>query len=221
MNISLAIYSPLLFFLYISSLNCFAEQDKTIIWEKINEKSNISVFSTEAPGSDILKIKTQTIIIANISDIQSILNNVKHRKNWVPYLKESSIIEDVSSTENIEYSLFSAPWPASDRELVYKITHISNNEGSSVYEMRSTQHIQKPENDSRIRSDLMESTYILTALSDNKTQVELIYHADPKGWLPNWIINIIQRILPYFILKNLRTQVELYKTPTSHTLPVQ
>jgi len=184
-------------------------QNPIIEWEEINDQENVKVYSTEVPGSDILKIKTRTIIKSSISNIQSILDNVAHRKNWIPFLQESSIIEIKSNTEKIEYSLFSAPWPATDRDFVYKLTLISSNASNITYTMTSTQHSDKPVSDDLIRADLMESTYILTALSPELTRVELIFHADPKGWLPDWIINIIQRILPYLILRNLRQQASL------------
>jgi START domain len=184
-------------------------KNNTVKWKEINDKENIKVYSTEVSGSDILKIKTQTIIHAPILVIQSILDNVKHRKNWIPYLQKSSIIEVISDTEKVEYSLFSAPWPASDRDFVYKLTQISSNKLNITYNMSSVQYPHKPISTQMIRADLMESTYILTALSPETTQVELIFHADPKGWLPNWIVNIIQRVLPYLILRNLREQATI------------
>jgi len=191
----------------------YAETNNTTInWKKINDKENVSVYSSEVHGSNILKIKAQTILETSLSHVQSILDNVEHRSSWIPYLQKCMIIEKISNTENIEYSLFSAPWPASDRDFVYKITQILNTESKAIYYMTSIQHPSKPEHNTRVRADLMESTYILTALSANKTQVELIFHADPKGWLPNWIINIIQRILPYLILRNLHDEA----TKTGH-----
>ena len=175
-------------------------------WKKINHKENISVHSTEVYGSDILKIKAAVIVNASLKHIQSILDNAEQRSRWIPYLKKCMIIENISNTKNVEYSLFSAPWPASDRDFVYEIIQTLKTESKSIYHMTSIKHPEKPEHNGRIRADLMESTYILTALSANRTQVELIYHADPKGWLPNWVINIIQRILPYLILRNLNNQ---------------
>ena len=169
----------------VFSLNCSAGKSSDIPWKKINEKDHIRVYSIEVPGSNILKIKAETIINTNIYRIQSILDNVEHRKNWIPYLKESRIIEKISDHKNIEFSLFTAPWPASDREFVYEITMIFKNNSSAIYQMKSIYHPDKPENKSIIRADLMESSYKLTALSENITRVELIYHADPKGWLPN------------------------------------
>jgi len=185
----------------------YAETNNTTInWKKINDKENVSVYSTEVHGSNILKIKAQTILETSLSHVQSILDNVEHRSSWIPYLQKCMIIEKSSTTENVEYSLFSAPWPASDRDFVYKITQILNTESKAIYYMTSIQHPRNPEHNTIVRAELMESTYILTALSANKTQVELIFHADPKGWLPNWIINIIQRILPYLILRNLHDE---------------
>ena len=206
MNISAIRFLSLIAGLLVFGFSYAEEQKTTITWKKINDKENVSVYSTEVHGSDILKIKAQTIIDASISHVQAILNNVEHRSSWIPYLQKCIIIEKLSDTENVEYSLFSAPWPASDRDFVYKITQVLNSESTAIYHMTSTQHAHKPEHNNRIRADLMESTYTLTALSTNKTQVELIYHADPKGWLPNWIINIIQRILPYLILRNLHDE---------------
>jgi len=191
----------------------YAETNNTTInWKKINDKENVSVYSTEVHGSNILKIKAQTILETSLSHVQSILDNVEHRSSWIPYLQKCMIVEKSSNTENVEYSLFSAPWPASDRDFVYKITQTLSTESKAIYYMTSIQHPRKPEHNTIVRAELMESTYILTALSANKTQVELIFHADPKGWLPNWIINIIQRILPYMILRNLHDEA----TKTGH-----
>lgn len=204
--------------LFYFSITNLKASNNTDHWTKINDKDGVQVFSTPVKDSDILKIKTQVNIEASISEIQSILDNVKHRKNWIPYLVKSDIIENISDSERIEYSLFSAPWPASDRDFVYQLKQSLNNESKIVYQMSSTEHPAKPDNDDLIRANLIESTYILTAIADQRTQVELIYLADPRGWLPDWIINIIQRILPYKILRNLRLQAERINIKSSSNI---
>ena len=178
-------------------------------WLEINNQENIKVFSTHVDGSNILKIKAVTVVDASFKEIQAILDDVGKRHIWIPYLQSSRIIEKISDTENIEYSYFSAPWPASNRDFVYSIKRTEFNASSLIYQMTSTQHPSKSENEDLIRAELMTSTYILSRISEQKTQVELIYHADPKGWLPNWIINIIQKILPFKILRNLKHRLDL------------
>lgn len=172
-------------------------------WNKVKEKNGISVYTIKVENSDILKVKTQTVIAAHINHIQAILDDIDHRPNWIPYLEQSLILNSISATETIEYSLFSAPWPASDRDFVYRKKLLHRDEGKIIFSMISESSELMPENNNLVRADLMESIYTLTSINENSTQVELIFYADPKGWLPDWIINIIQKILPYLILKNL------------------
>ena len=184
-------------------------------WQLVKNKQDITVYTKAVAGSDILKVKTQVIINAEINKIRKILDDAPHRKNWIPYLKSSSIAYSFSNTEKLEHSHFSAPWPASDRDFVYRIQLIHQDESKLIYYMKSEDNPLLPVQDDMIRADLIESSYTLTALNKQQTQVELVFHADPKGWLPVWIINIIQKTLPYMILRNLREQA-LEKYPSQN-----
>ena len=175
-------------------------------WQLVKNKQDITVYTKAVAGSDILKVKTQIIINAEIKQIRAILDDAAHRKNWIPYLKTSTVAYAFSNTEKLEYSHFSAPWPASDRDFVYRLRLVHQDANKLIYHMKSEDSPLLPVHNDMIRADLIESSYTLTALTKQQTQVELIFHADPKGWLPIWIINIIQKTLPYLILRNLREQ---------------
>lgn len=173
-------------------------------WRLVKDDEAIQVYVIDVENTDIVKARSVVIVKASLERVKSVLNDISHRHEWVPFLKQSSIIEKYSENSRIEYSLFSAPWPASDRDFVYTLELKTNDAHKHIYEMQSVVTSAMPENSDRIRGEIYESRYILTAIEDELTRVELIYHADPKGWLPDWIINIIQKALPYKILKNLR-----------------
>ncbi len=197
----------LYFFLYFHTGIINADELTSIhSWEKIKDNDGVIVYIKETDKSRIIKVKTLVTINTSIKKVQKILDNVENRKNWIPFLDHSSILHTFSNTEKLEYSLFSAPWPASDRDFVYRISQLQNDDNKIIYSMRSETSDFMPVNEDRVRANLIESIYTLTALNSNQTNVELIFHADPKGWLPIWIINIIQKILPYMMLKNLRAQ---------------
>ena len=177
-------------------------------WEKVNESDGVTVYISETETTQIVKVKTQVLIEASLADIQKILDDVNGRVNWVPFLNESRILQKLSPTEKMEYSIFYGPWPASDRDFVYRITLFKKNEHQVTYSMISEPSNLMPEQNEMVRAQLIESYYTLTALDNGKTNVELIFHADPKGWVPIWIVNIIQRVLPYMILKNLKELAE-------------
>jgi len=195
-------YSVLVFFNTTYANNLVTSNQ----WQLVKNKQNITVYTKAVPGSDILKVRTQVIINAGINQIRAILDNAPHRKHWIPYLKNSTIAHAFSNTEKLEYSHFSAPWPASDRDFVYRLRLVHQDENKLIYHMKSEDSPLLPVDDDMIRADLIESMYTLTGLTEKQTQVELVFHADPKGWLPVWIINIIQKTLPYMILRNLREQ---------------
>lgn len=194
--------------LSITSISLSIAEINTSEWQLKKDEDGIKVYVIAVENTDIIKAKSVATLNASMEEIKNILDDIEHRHEWVPFLKESSILKQDSENKKIEYSIFSAPWPASDRDFVYSLQRTINTKNQQIYEMKSVKNSAMPENSNRVRGVIFESKYILTAISNNATQVELIYHADPKGWLPNWIINIIQKVLPYKILKNLRMRLE-------------
>ncbi len=180
-------------------------------WQKIKDENGIQVYSIAVQESAIVKARAVAIINASLENIQQLVGNLSQRPQWVPYLKHSKIIEKISATEHIEYSLFSAPWPASNRDFVYRVQRSQqqfDNHLQLSYRMQSVNHATMPLQPGLIRGEIFSSVYRLTPISAAQTRVELIYHADPRGWLPNWIVNIIQRAFPFKMMRNLKWQLE-------------
>lgn len=177
-------------------------------WKKVNEKNGVTVYVNETGHSQIIKVKTEVVVNTSINLIQTILNDVEHRNNWIPFLIESRVLQTLSPTEQLEYSIFYSPWPASNRDFIYRLSLYRNDDNKVIYSMISEASALMPEQNGMVRAQLIESYYTLTSLGKKKTKVELSFHADPKGWIPTWIINIFQRVLPYMILKNLKALAE-------------
>ena len=180
-------------------------------WQLIKEEKGIKVYTLEslkiAPKIKIVKAKAIATINAPLNKVRAILDDIDHRHEWIPYLKLSKALTNYNSNDNkikrIEYSHFHAPWPASDRDFVYEIELIASSDKQLVYKMKSVVSELMPINNQIIRANLLETIYTLTATNNETTKVEIIFHADPKGWIPDWIVNIIQRVLPYKILVKL------------------
>lgn len=196
------------FFLALSCMStvyvCSAEADK---WQLVKDEEGIKVYKYESADSEIIKAKSIIQINSTITAVEKVLNNIEYRHKWIPYLEKSRLIEKKSETESIEYSLFSAPWPATDRDFVYSLEQITNLSQNKVYRMKSVNSKLMHETKTSIRAELYESVYTITAIEDDVTQVELTFHANLKGWLPNWISNIIQKSVPYKTLYNLRSEM--------------
>lgn len=180
-------------------------------WQKIRDEDGIQVYSIAVQDTAIVKARAKAIINAPLEKIERLVDDFAQRPQWVPYLQHSEIIEKISPSEHIEYSLFSAPWPASNRDFVYRVQRLQQRDGNRLqlsYRMQSVEHEAIPLQPGLIRGEIFSSVYRLTPISAGQTSVELIYHADPKGWLPNWIVNIIQRAFPFRMMQKFRRQLE-------------
>lgn len=178
-----------------------------INWQLIKYKDGIKVYIIDTEYSDIVKSKTTTLVKAPLNKVKATLDDIDARHEWIPFLVKSKALSEYKNNKRIEYSHFSAPWPASDRYFVYEIELFYGSDKQLIYKMISVESSLKGEDNNKIRGTLYESSYTLTPLDKETTAVELVYHADPKGWLPTWIINIIQRVLPYKILRNLKIRL--------------
>lgn len=213
-NISIITLYLILNLFFLSSKVFSGEIENS--WQKIKEENNVVVYSKEIDGSDIIKVKAEVVINEDMQIIQSIVDDVSYRPKWVPYLLQSRVLKKYSATEKLEYSHFAAPWPASDRDFVYHQRLLHKDEEKIVFVMSVIESELMPEQDWIVRADMIESQYTLTKLSEKKTKVELIFYVDPKGWLPDWLINKIQQVLPYIMLRNLKVKIEAMEISNSN-----
>jgi len=188
-------------------LACFPAA-ATVDWEEVKNQDGIRVYTRETTDSPILMARGICVIEASAEAVLAVLDDNSSHPRWVPFLMESQRLKAFSRTERLEYNRFEAPWPASNRDFVYR-AKATPDKGNRVivFSMKSEQSALKPEQEDTVRGTLLESTFTLTALSPTQTQVELRFHADPNGWIPNWITNIIQRTWPYFVLQGLQSEV--------------
>jgi len=176
-------------------------------WVQIKDKEGIQIYTRDVVGSPIVMAKGIITIDAQPETILKILDNNANHPNWIPYLQTSRRLQVISDTERLEYNLFDAPWPASNRDFVFRVKAIpGRHKNSLLFSMKSEPSPLMPEQQGIVRGMLYESTFRLTPLKSGKTEVELLFQADPRGWIPNWITNIAQRAWPYKVLKELRTQ---------------
>ena len=73
-----------------------------------------------------------------------------------------------------------------------------------VTNIESVDHADKPEQDCCVRGQAFGTFYRFQAIpGTNKTKVEVEVHTDPKGWIPNWLTNLIQKKWPRKTLTSL------------------
>ncbi|MFK8861925.1 START domain-containing protein, partial [Escherichia coli] len=87
---------------------------------------------------------------------------------------------------NIQYSSFDLPFPASDRDFVFRNDFtVDEKIRGVVIDVKSVNDKRSPEREGIVRGEIVRGRYILIPLGD-KTLFQAEYLADPKGSIPVW-----------------------------------
>ena len=177
-------------------------------WEKIGDSDGIIAYRREVPGSPLIAVKGEGVVNASIIRVASVLVDTSRATEWIDRLVESRVVREVSETETIHYDHIGTPLVMKDRDFVTRAKLEFDNARKRVtVNMRSTTDPLAPPTD-YIRGEIMQSYFILTSIEHGtKTHISVEVHADPKGSIAKWIVNMFQKSWPHNTISRLRIQV--------------
>lgn len=193
-----------LFFIILLTLNAYGSPDRN--WEFQTEKNGISVYKAFMPGTKIAGARGEAIIKSPMNRILFVLSDVENAGQWIDRLTVSKVLERNGLLETVVYQEFSLPWPISDRNFVFRGKAHKEDDGRVVIELKSEDNKLAPPSKG-VRGELIESKYVLTPISETETKLEVEIFADPKGAIPTWLINLIQKSWPIKTIGAIRIQV--------------
>ncbi len=188
-------------------------------WERIDQQDGIEVFRKAVPGTDIVAFRGATVMDVGVGRLLYVLMDNEHRTQWVDRLALSRVLERVGPHEVVLYQQFKLPAILSDRDYVYRMKVDRVAGGAIRLRIASQEHPAAPPTVG-VRARLVRSSYLLTPLGPHQTRVEVEVLTDPKGWVPAWAVNRVQKSWPLKTLRGLRDQsrkayVSDYPLPTS------
>ena len=164
-------------------------------WEQIDEGDGVRVFKKDVPNSDLVAFRGEALLDSPIEKLLWVLGDNDHRTEWVDRLERSVLLERIGAYEYVVYQQFDLPFPISDRDYVYRGKAVGGPGGRVVLHMHSVKHEKAPETVG-VRAHLIGSKYELIPKSGEQTIVIVEIHTDPKGLIPSWLVNTIQKGWP-------------------------
>jgi hypothetical protein len=177
-------------------------------WETVRRDDGIVVQRKDVPGSSFVAFRGEGDVNAPLLIVGSVLVDVTRSREWVDSVVESHLLRQVSDTEYVTYSRVGTPFPLTDREFVTDVVLSLDAQAKTLtIRMHSVNDPAAPKT-GFVRGDLVEGAWVLTSIGDGKrTHVAAEIHADPKGDIPSWIVNMFQKNWGYNTLMSLRKQV--------------
>ena len=178
-------------------------------WKKIGDEDSILIFSKK-PVDGVLPFKAVGNIDKNINIILSTLKNHKTKHQWAPKLEKVKLHQQLSDSDYIFSEYYKTPWPASDREFLLKgeIKKVSSNSYLLLaHSIDKDPNYSRLKSEDHVQADVKYINLKLTQLAQNKTEIEFEFHGDMNGFMPVWLMNLIQKKWPLRFIQGLRKQV--------------
>lgn len=185
-----------------------ARADAGNAWETLRTQDGITVSRRDVPGSPFVALRGEGDVDAPLLTVGSVLVDVPRDHEWIDDIVEARVLHRVSETEYVVYSHLGTPPTMSDRDFVVDVTISADAPSRSmIVRMHSVDDPAAPRTD-YVRADLEDSSFVLVASADGtKTHVVAEMHADPKGGIAAWIVNLFQKNWGYNTIANLRKQL--------------
>ena len=181
-----------------------------------DEKNDIRVFLSDVKGSDMKAFKGVTTLKSSLTAPIALLQDVTRAHEWVFNCKAMDLIEELSSTNAIYYTVTSMPWPVKNRDSISETTITQNPETGAVRVSMDARNDIFPANDDHVRVREFSGSWLLEPLASGDLRVTYEAHANPGGGLPSWLVNSFVVDAPLNTLREFRDIVleEQYQTAT-------
>lgn len=189
---------------------CFAHLQKEGLsdegWTSSGEKDGIKVYYKDLPDSAIRHFKGVGIVKATAEVLRLHLVQLDLRKHWDPMFIEGAYKVGVTKEIRVVYYAFSAPWPVSARDFICIAGESIDDSGIVVSAVKSIKRDDVPEKEGRVRGTLGPTGFVIKPIendSEGRPQCLVSYcvHIDPSGWIPTWVVNLVNFDQPLVINK--------------------
>jgi hypothetical protein len=178
-------------------------------WERLGEEQDIKLGRKTIAGSKLFAVRGETEIPANIDQVASVICDHTRWIEWTKSMKGSKLLKQESDTRRTVYQSFDLPFPVDDRDVVYFYSAERKNQNGELVEIigqTTTEATQLAPPSVGTRMHLVMGKWYLRPINPSRTHLVLEILMDPKGSMPSWFVNAVQRRYPIETLSRLRSQ---------------
>lgn len=195
-------------------------------WEVVGIIEGVRVWRKEIPDSNIFAFKGEVTADINMGKLMTVFLDKSQRKYWVDRYADSRELDNPDPMHDTYWIKFKLPPGISDRDYVLKAEGVNDAaNGTFTAKIKSVEHPKAPVDDCCVRAQANGTYYKFEALKGSeKVRLTVEVHTDPKGWLPGWVVNTIQKSWPSKTLNGLIRRAKSDVAPfgdyaTWHTRP--
>jgi hypothetical protein len=185
-------------------------------WELFDEEDGVRCYRRDVAGTDVVALRGEGFVPAPITRVASVLVNRSRAHEWIDRLARTKMLRQISETESINWNHIKTPSPLQDRDFVFKAV-LSTDPAKKKFMVTyfSVTDPLAPATDDYVRGHFKSGKFELTMVErTNKdgtktkgTHVVAEVIVDPRGSVPKFLVNMVQKDWPHQTITALRRQV--------------
>ncbi|HDP24846.1 MAG TPA: hypothetical protein ENN34_05320 [Deltaproteobacteria bacterium] len=197
----------LLCLLCLASTPALGDAEQSWILKK--DAEGIKVYTRSVEGSDSNEFKAITDVDAPIEVLLEVFQDIPSFPQWYGFCKEIRLIEQVSPIHRIIYFVLETPWPVKDRDMVVEVRDdVDTSPGTALITMHALEEEMVSRNERYVRMTEVRGSAVLESIDGKRTHVVHTVLADPAGFIPAAVSNMLQKEQPFLTLKGLKEMVK-------------
>ena len=192
-------------FLLFSSLVFAVEPVAESQWVAAGKVDGVSLFEKSVKQSDFLAFRGEGLVEAPVWKLASIVLDAVRFTEWIDDVEDAHIVSRLDPLQFISYSHIGTPFVVKDRDFVNRVRlewEPSFQLFKMFFEPDKSFTVSKTD---YVRGEVQGSFQLKAHAKGTWVVAEL--HANPKGTVPSWIVNVFQKSWAENTFKGLRTQV--------------
>lgn len=173
-------------------------------WEYDGETQGIKVWTRQPAGNPVKDFRAVMTVDAPLATVVATLTDVNTIPQWFWMMDQAKLVEGTTLDDAYLYFSLHRIWPVSARDAVIRATVSQEPATLAVHIDVSAAPDRVPAVADHVRIPRMNSGWTLRPLSKTRTELELIGNADPGGYIPLWLANMVVTVMPKETFRKLR-----------------
>lgn len=177
-------------------------------WKTSKQEGEYKVYVRECEDSPIKEFKILDLFPGNFDTLIKVMNDVNTTKHISRNCTEARLVKNLGNHENVNYFYFNLPLTLSDRDAVTKTKVMQT---KTAYKIESETYAEGEVNvaprKNVIRLKSVKTYYYFEKMPNGMIRMEYIGRADPNGWIPAWMINMMAQIEAQKMVEKLKSLV--------------
>lgn len=175
-------------------------------WEALGSKKGVKLARKRLPASSLFAIRGEIVIASTVEKVARAIYDETKWTKWSANTAQALLLSNGPDTMKTVYQGMDMPFILSDRDVVYTFGYEYIGD-TLVFIGRTLPYRNSPKSVG-VRMHLLEGRWFLKRTENNQTHLVMEILMDPKGSLPTWFVNLVQRDYPVGLLTSLARQAK-------------